>query len=358
MCSDECMTLFIFRKVIMDKHDLIMLSIGALSGAAITGVGAYLVYRQYIPLNKLNDSINELESRKRELLVKIEQIQDSYDSLSKSTKQITARMDKELDFYESQLDAVKEELKQNNQLVADQGNPEAISRDEAYYERKFEETQSTDENYSNDYETDRSSESERGLYSDDEEEPSEKELAMTGRFFGKYVINDGNPRWDGPLTDDEQAEYDNAGGDPDIENSILMSIKEERFIDSIDEKEPMYQISETDHRDIPEFMDTEELDYYEVDDILALGRDIVPNPSHLIDLIVLNHFGKGSMSSDPNVVYCRNDELETDYIITRHSGSFQNEVLGIPDDDIREVPRKFNKELAADMEETRGRNKR
>lgn len=349
---------FIFRKVIMNKHDLIMLSIGALSGAVITGVGAYLVYRQYVPLNKLNDSINELESRKRELLAKIEQIQNSYDSLSESTKRGTARMDKELDFYESQLDAVKEELKQNNQLVADQGNPDAINRDEAYYAKKFEETQSTDENYSDDYETDRSSELERGLRSDDAEEQSEKEIAMTKRFFGRYVINDGNKRWDGPLTDDEQAEYDNAGGDPDIENSILMNIKEERFINSIDEKEPMYQISEQEHHDMPEFLDTEELDYYEVDDILALGRDIVPNPSHLIDLTVLNHFGKNSMSSDPNVVYCRNDELETDYIVTRHTGSFQNEVLGIPDEDSRVVPRKFNKELADDMEETRGRNKR
>lgn len=348
---------FIFRKVIMNKHDMIMLSIGALSGAVITGVGAYLVYRQYVPLNKLNDSINELESRKRELLSKIEKIQNSYDSLSESTKKSTARMDKELDFYESQLDAVKEELKQNNQLVADQGNPDAINRDEAYYAKKFEETQSTDEDYSDDYEVDRSSEPERGLYFDDSEKPSEKELAMTKQFFGKYVINDGNNRWDGPLTDYEQAEYDNAGGDPDVENSILMNIKEERFINSIDEKEPMYQISEQEHRDMPKFLDTDELDYYEVDDILALGRDIVPNPSHLIDLTVLNHFGKGSMSSDPNVVYCRNDELETDYIITRHTGSFQNEVLGIPDDDIREVPHKFNKELADDMEETRGRNK-
>lgn len=348
---------FVFRKVIMDKHDLIMLSIGALSGASIVGVGAYLVYRKYVPLNKLNDSINELESHKRDLLTKIEHIQNSYDSLSESTKKSTARMDKELDFYESQLDAVKEELKQNNQLVADQGNPDAINRDEEYYEKKFEETQSTDEDYSNDYETDRSSESERGLYSDDAEEPSEKEFAMTKRFFGRYVINDGNKRWDGPLTDDEQAEYDNAGGDPDIENSILINIKEERFINSIDEKEPMYQISEQEHHDMPEFLDTEELDYYEMDDILALGRDIVPNPSHLIDLTVLNHFGKDSMSSDPNVVYCRNDELETDYIVTRHTGSFQNEVLGIPDEDSRVVPRKFNKELADDMEETHGRNK-
>lgn len=342
----------------MDRHDLIMLSIGALFGAAITGIGAYLIYRQYVPLNKLNDSINELESRKRELFAKIEKIQDSYDSLLASTKESTARMDKELDFYEEQLEAVKEELKENNQLLADQGNPDTINRDEAYYAKKFEETQSTDENDSDDYETDLSDESERGLYSDDEEEPSEKELEMTRRFFGKYVINDGNPRWDGPLTDFEQAEYDNAGGDIDIENSILMGIKEQRFLDSIDESETSYQISELEHREMPEFLDTEELDYYEVDDILAFGRDIVPNPSHLINLIVLNHFGKGSMSSDPNVVYCRNDELETDYVITRHTGSFQNEVLGIPDDDIREVPRKFNKELADEMEEDHARNNR
>ena len=342
----------------MDKHDLIMLSIGALSGASITGIGAYLVYRKYVPLNKLNDSINELESHKRDLLTKIEHIQNSYDSLLESTKKSTARMDKELDFYESQLDSVKEELKQNNQLVADQGNPDAINRDEGYYAKKFEETRSTDDDYSYDYETNRSSEPERGFYSDYAETQSEKEFTLAGHISDRYVINDGNVRWDGPLTDDEQAEYDNAGGDPDIENSLLMSIKEERFIDSIDEKEPMYQISEQEHRDMPEFLDTEELDYYELDDILALGRDIVPNPSHLIDLTVLNRFGKDSMSSDPNVVYCRNDELETDYIITRHSGSFQNEVLGIPDEDSRVVPRKFNKELADDMEETRGRNKR
>ncbi len=338
----------------MNKHDLFMLSVGALTGMAVSGIAAYLVYRQYVPLNQLNDSINELEARKRELFAKIEMIQDSYESLSKSTKESTARMDEELDFYESQLDAVKEELKQNNQIAAEQGNPEALKRDEVYYAKEFEKTHQEDQDVD---ETDRSDEPERGFHSSDEE-PSEREIEMTHKFFGHYVIHENNPRWDGPLTDDEQAEYDDAGGDPDIEESILMGIKEQRFLDSIDEDEPVYQISEQTHRDMPEFMDEEQLDYYEVDDILALRRDIVPNPSHLIDLTVLTRFGKESMSSDPNVVYCRNDDLETDYIITRHTGSFQNEVLGIPDDDIHEVPRKFNKELAAQMEETRVRKKR
>lgn len=339
----------------MNKHDLIMLSIGALAGTAVSGIAGYFVYRQYIPLNQLNDSINELEARKRELFAKIETIQDSYESLSKSTQESTARMDKELDFYESQLDAVKEELKQNNQMIAEQGKPEALERDEVYYAKEFEKTYQGDPDAD---QTDRPDEPERGFHSSDDEEPSEMEIEMTHKFFGHYVIHEKNPRWDGPLTDDEQAEYDNAGGDPDIEDSVLMGIKEQRFLDSIDENEPVYQISERDHKDMPKFMDEECLDYYETDDILALRRDIVPNPSHLIDLTVLTKFGKESMSSDPNVVYCRNDELETDYIITRHIGSFQNEVLGIPDDDIHEVPRKFNKELAAQMEETRVRKKR
>ena len=85
--------------------------------------------------------------------------------------------------------------------------------------------------------------------------------------------------------------------------------------------------------------------------MLADGSEIVIDPDTIINTVVLNHFGQHSMSGDPNVVWCRNDMLETDYAITRHEGSYQHDVLGIPDDEAYMPTHRFAKATDDEMEE-------
>ena len=85
--------------------------------------------------------------------------------------------------------------------------------------------------------------------------------------------------------------------------------------------------------------------------MLARGMEIVQDPDAIINTIVLNRFGRLSQSGDPNVVWCRNDILETDYEITRHDGSYQHDVLGIPEEESYRPKKRFNSTIAAEMEE-------
>lgn len=70
------------------------------------------------------------------------------------------------------------------------------------------------------------------------------------------------------------------------------------------------------------------LTYYEEDDTLVNEQD---NPVQQIDQMIgdeaLGRFGHGS--KDKNVVYVRNDRLETDFEVVRSNGSYVVEVLGL-----------------------------
>ena len=133
--------------------------------------------------------------------------------------------------------------------------------------------------------------------------------------------------------------------------SVLTDIRENRYIASMDEDEPMFQITAEEHLFKPPFFETRELDYYEDDDILALGREVIPQIERYINPICLNHFGEHSGSGDPNVVWCRNDKHEIDYEITRHEDSYQHAVLGIKPGPNTQPPRRFRPDQVVDAEE-------
>lgn len=197
--------------------------------------------------------------------------------------------------------------------------------------------------------------------SDDEEEEEEEEgwdPFMSGHYDpltfkdGRYYLDDDNPRWDGPLNDEEMELYRSVLGDePELVMSVLTDIRENRYIASMDEDEPMFQITADEHFSKPEFFETRELDYYEDDDILALGREVIPQIERYINPICLNHFGEHSGSGDPNVVWCRNDKHEIDYEITRHEDSYQHAVLGIKPGPNTQPPRRFRPDQVVDAEE-------
>lgn len=199
--------------------------------------------------------------------------------------------------------------------------------------------------------------------SDDEEEEEDEEEEgwdpwMSGHYDpltfkdGRYYLDDDNPRWDGPLNDEEMELYRSVLGDePELVMSVLTDIRENRYIASMDEDEPMFQITADEHCFKPDFFETRELDYYEEDDILALGREVIPQIERYINPICLNHFGENSGSGDPNVVWCRNDKHEIDYEITRHEDSYQHAVLGIKPGPNTRPPRRFRPDQAVEAEE-------
>lgn len=169
---------------------------------------------------------------------------------------------------------------------------------------------------------------------------------------GRYYLDDDNPRWDGPLNDEEMELYRSVlGEEKEIVMSVVTDIRENRYLASMDEDEPIFQITLEEHKEQPEFFETRELDYYEDDDILALGREVIPQIERYINPICLNHFGEHSGSGDPNIVWCRNDKHEIDYEITRHEDSYQRAVLGIQTRSDSQPPRRFRSDEVVDAEE-------
>jgi len=72
--------------------------------------------------------------------------------------------------------------------------------------------------------------------------------------------------------------------------------------------------------------------YYAVDDVLCDERDQpIPDTDGTVGDDNLVRFGHGS--NDKNVVYVRNDKLESDYEVTKHNGSYLEDVLGMIDGD-------------------------
>ena len=305
-------------------------TIGLAAGAFIAGAATataifyFGVYKQYIPLKDLEHEIGDLERKKHELNQQFKDNHEKYVSTKRSHDDAVERMEKELDFYDDQISVVKREF-EAVKAAGDYGDVHATEQQ--------------------DYIDDRPDEIDDNPVDIDSDEPDRD----------NYVIDDGNPRWDGVLTDQEQREYDEADGNERLQQSIIMTIKERRWKESISTDEPIYHISGDDHEEAPWFFDTESLEYWEDDDVLARGMEIVQDPDSLINTIVLNRFGKLSKSGDPNVVWCRNDILETDYEITRHEGSYQHEVLGIPEEESYRPKKRFNSDVMAEMEEVNDR---
>lgn len=70
-----------------------------------------------------------------------------------------------------------------------------------------------------------------------------------------------------------------------------------------------------------------DLTYYENDDIIIDGGTVpYPDVDNLLGDANLQRFGVGSTSKD--IVYIRNEELETDFEVDRTRGDFSEEVLG------------------------------
>lgn len=278
----------------ISPRDLICGGIGALIGAAVTGaIGYFYIQKTYGPVQEVRKREEQLAadaSKKRAAALRqLDMIDKEYEERKAAYETKIKEYDERLELYDADVEAVKLELEEAQQRLREQ--------------RESEETMEED------------------------------------RIVG---INTGIDRIDGPLTDEEMADYRACDGDEFAEATTLTDIARQRFKATLDKNHVKYWIDRTEHDNRPDFIDEVLLDYYHRDDILAEGRSIVPNVDDIIDPVVLLRFGPGSGSGDPNVVICRNDELEIDYVIERHDGSYQTAIFGISEEQAYIPQQRFN----------------
>lgn len=292
----------------MNKRDIIMLAIGAVVGGGVVAIADYIrMKRKHKPVEDLTKEVETLEASRQSKCRQLDMIDKEFADRKTQYESVLQELEDRLDEYET-------EEAEHLAKVASRDITEDEPVDEV------------------------------------EDDVVEDDIKHIKELNMGYVINDGNPRWDGPLNDDEQAMYDACEGDADMEYATLIEIKEHRFDETTDPDRLRYLISEQEHENAPEFIDDESLDYYEADDILARGRSIVQNVEDLINPNVLLHFGEGT--SDPSMVWCRNDEYKTDYEIVKHPGSYQSAVYGIDEDSAYIPEHKYNRERAIELEES------
>lgn len=278
----------------ISPRDLICGGIGALIGAAVTGaIGYFYIQKTYGPVQEVRKREEQLAAdaseKRAAALRQLDMIDQEYEERKAAYETKIKEYDERLELYDADVEAVKLELEEAQQQLREQ--------------RESEETMEED------------------------------------RIVG---INTGIDRIDGPLTDEEMADYRACDGDEFAEATTLTDIARQRFKATLDKNHVKYWIDQTKHDNRPDFIDEVLLDYYHRDDILAEGRSIVPNVDDIIDPVVLLRFGPGSGSGDPNVVICRNDELEIDYVIERHDGSYQTAIFGISEDKAYIPQQRFN----------------
>ena len=297
----------------INTRDICMIAAGAvLGGGVVAAAGYFGVIKQYIPLRDLERELDDVRRQYMEYKHKLEDLHHEREAT--------------------------EDVEPGEDISHGRPASENVPVDDAPVDEPSDVDISDDE--------------------EDEEEAEGWDPFMSGHYDpltfkdGRYYLDDDNPRWDGPLNDEEMELYRSVLGDePELVMSVLTDIRENRYLASMDEDEPMFQITADEHLFKPEFFETRELDYYEDDDILALGREVIPQIERYINPICLNHFGEHSGSGDPNVVWCRNDKHEIDYEITRHADSYQHAVLGIKPGPNTRPPRRFRPDQVVDAEE-------
>lgn len=117
-------------------------------------------------------------------------------------------------------------------------------------------------------------------------------------------------------------------GDADVDRS--WNYAEERKNRAPDRP---YIIHEDERGEMEDYQDLT-ITYYEADDVLCNERDEIidaEDRERLVGEASLSRFGHGS--SDPAIVYVRNDELELIYEIVRSPNSFAEEVHGFTHED-------------------------
>lgn len=166
---------------------------------------------------------------------------------------------------------------------------------------------------------------------------------------GRVSLETGWDRVDGFLTESEVRPLEETESEEEFKSEFL-SLLQTRFHDTQNDEELSYLISAEDHKKAPDFFDTDTLDYYRDDDMIARGRELLRNPDDYINMTVLNHFNDPNVTDEPNIVWCRNDYFDTDYEIVLHEDSYQHAVFGVPKDQIYQNEHRVNESMAREGE--------
>lgn len=192
----------------------------------------------------------------------------------------------------------------------------------------------------------------------DEETPEEHSEFLSEMFRthgierfpnGRVSLETGWDRVDGFLTESEVRPLEETESEEEFKSEFL-SLLQARFHDTQNDEELSYLISAEDHKKAPDFFDTDTLDYYRDDDMIARGRELLRNPDDYINMTVLNHFNDPHVTDEPNIVWCRNDYYETDYEIVLHDDSYQHAIFGVPKDQIYQNEHRVNESMAREGE--------
>lgn len=287
---------------------------GFIAGGLITTTGFVFIFKKYVPhylsMRDLEDEVNRLEQEKRNAISQIDFIGKEYKHTKSEYDQSIKDKMEEFDEWKETVENLKSEA---DHIKTNHAESDSVIRD-------------------------------------DYSPIVRSQIDNLGSNEDIQSIATGNPRVDGPLSEDEMEEFRQCDGNDDLEYSLMTKIAEQRYLDSIDYSHCIYQITEAEHDDRLDFFDTVYLDYYDTDGILAEGDEMLDSIESTIDPIVLNRFGKQSGTHDPEIVICRNEKLATDYVIERTLGSYQHAVYNIDESDAYVPMRKHNQELADERE--------
>lgn len=167
------------------------------------------------------------------------------------------------------------------------------------------------------------------------EDPTKTVLREAG--YTPYNSVSVDPSGDVPVTPEEGRPVPRVVADT-IARNVFESEDPETYFDTQEEEQRREEHPELPHvLTLDEFnaadLDYEQMQYtyYEGDGILAdSGDQVIPDVEQIVGTGNMLRFGHGS--GDPNVVYIRNNRLETDVEVVRSEGKYSKEVLGFDDE--------------------------
>lgn len=152
------------------------------------------------------------------------------------------------------------------------------------------------------------------------------------------------------LAVDEAAEIAKAEGYIPVGEAVMDSIEEHRNIFDNPQTNWDQATEEANRDELPYIISQREFSesqlqrayftYFGGDDVTVdQDDDVIGDVEEIVGDRALQSFGHGS--NDPNVVYVRNDGIETDFQITYNPGTYEAGVLGYIEHSERTAPRKF-----------------
>lgn len=166
--------------------------------------------------------------------------------------------------------------------------------------------------------------------------PSVEEL---GRVTAELGYDTPAQPW--PKSDPPIPEIDDDVEEPEEKHNVF----EDQFVWDLEAEqakrsEDAPYVIHVDERNEDEYTQTT-MTYYEGDDVLCDSGDrVVTEVDNVVGIENMDRFGHGS--TDPNIVYIRNEALAVDIEVVKSEGTYEEEVLGLKHSESMEHPRAWD----------------